>query len=88
MTAEEIRLDEACAGTQSWRRWGPYVSERQWGTVREDYSADGSAWEYFTHGGVAKLIHQYAEYALQRSSPNAIEQEAVITERGANPPAP
>jgi hypothetical protein len=39
-------------------------------------------------GAVARLIHQYAEYALQRSSPNAIEQEAVITERGAHPPAP
>ena len=34
---------------QAWKKWGPYLSERQWGTVREDYSEDGSAWEYFTH---------------------------------------
>ena len=48
LTAEEIRLREAREGVP-WRRWGPYLSERQWGTVREDYSADGSAWDYFTH---------------------------------------
>ena len=40
------RLEDKAAG---WKRWGPYLSERQWGTVREDYSADGNAWDYFTH---------------------------------------
>ncbi len=49
MNAEEKRLAESDARTKHWKRWGPYVSERAWGTVREDYSADGSAWDYFPH---------------------------------------
>src|SRR5213596_2374712 len=49
MNAEQKRLAESDARTKYWKRWGPYVSERAWGTVREDYSADGSAWEYFPH---------------------------------------
>lgn len=44
MTKEELRLKEAREQTGHWKRWGPYLSERQWGTVREDYSAYGSAW--------------------------------------------
>ena len=47
MTQEEIRLQEDRKGTANWRKWGPYLSERQWGTVREDYSQDGNAWDYF-----------------------------------------
>ncbi|MDR6975138.1 hypothetical protein J2X68_001822 [Streptomyces sp. 3330] len=47
--AERRRLAEADEGAAPWRRWGPYLSERQWGTVREDYSADGDAWSHFTH---------------------------------------
>ena len=47
-TQEDWRLRQAREGV-SWRRWGPYLSERQWGTVREDYSADGNAWNYFSH---------------------------------------
>ena len=47
-SAERNRL-EAARTDIAWRKWGPYLSERQWGTVREDYSADGNAWEYFTH---------------------------------------
>ena len=46
--AEQERLAEAAAGTP-WRKWGPYLSERQWGTVREDYSHNGDAWNYFSH---------------------------------------
>ena len=49
MTAEAKRLEENKKRQAYWTRWGPYVSERQWGTVREDYSKDGSAWEYFPH---------------------------------------
>src|SRR5579883_1266909 len=45
-TAEAARLEEIHRGIR-WRRWGPYLSERQWGTVREDYSEYGTAWEYF-----------------------------------------
>jgi hypothetical protein len=48
LTAEERRLREAQDGVP-WRTWGPYLSERQWGTVREDYSDGGDAWSYFTH---------------------------------------
>ena len=47
MTVEDLRLDESRQRKKYWKRWGPYLSERQWGTVREDYSADGAAWEYF-----------------------------------------
>ncbi|MEU9433077.1 hypothetical protein [Streptomyces sp. NPDC048252] len=47
--AERRRLAEADEGVAPRRRWGPYLSERQWGTVREDYSTDGDAWSYFTH---------------------------------------
>ena len=46
VNAEQTRLDEARNGTP-WKKWGPYLSERQWGTVREDYSESGDAWNYF-----------------------------------------
>src|SRR5205814_2059597 len=48
-TAESIRLDEDARRDLNWKRWGPYLAERQWGTVREDYSATGDVWESFTH---------------------------------------
>src|SRR5580700_2523299 len=47
LTVEDHRLEEARLRKKHWKRWGPYLSERQWGTVREDYSANGTAWEYF-----------------------------------------
>jgi hypothetical protein len=47
--AENKRLDEAREKNIPWKKWGPYLSERQWGTVREDYSEGGDAWNYFTH---------------------------------------
>jgi hypothetical protein len=47
LTVEDHRLEEARQRKKHWKRWGPYLSERQWGTVREDYSANGTAWEYF-----------------------------------------
>src|SRR6188508_2529022 len=49
LTAEEQRLEENARREQHWKRWGPYLSERAWGTVREDYSASGTAWEAFPH---------------------------------------
>ncbi|MGB3509445.1 MAG: glucosidase [Microcoleaceae cyanobacterium] len=49
LTEEEKRLEADLSHEAYWRRWGPYLSERQWGTVREDYSEDGSAWDYFSH---------------------------------------
>ncbi len=47
--AEHLRLAEDAQAVRNWKRWGPYVSERQWGTVREDYSPNGHAWEYLSH---------------------------------------
>src|SRR5688572_10782634 len=49
LTAEHQRLLDARLKGVPWRKWGAYLSERQWGTVREDYSANGSAWDYFPH---------------------------------------
>src|SRR5215510_13073511 len=49
MNAEESRLAEAREQQRPWKKWGPYLSERQWGTVREDYSDNGDAWNYFPH---------------------------------------
>jgi hypothetical protein len=49
MTREELRLREAQDRTAHWKRWGPYLAERQWGTVREDYSPHGTAWDFFPH---------------------------------------
>jgi len=48
-TAEHRRLAEDAARHVHWKRWGPYLAERQWGTVREDYSDDGSVWDYLPH---------------------------------------
>jgi hypothetical protein len=59
-TNEELRLEEARRGVP-WRRWGPYLSERQWGTVREDYSADGNAWDYFSHDHARSRAYHWGE---------------------------
>ncbi|EDX86202.1 hypothetical protein S7335_3905 [Synechococcus sp. PCC 7335] len=61
MTPEKERLQESRNRTAYWTRWGPYVSERQWGTVREDYSADGSAWDYFTHEQSLSRAYRWGE---------------------------
>ena len=61
MTNEEIRLSEARSRTRHWKRWGPYLSERAWGTVREDYSPDGSAWEYFPHDHARSRAYRWNE---------------------------
>ncbi len=62
-TAEESRLLEARSGT-GWRTWGPYLSERQWGTVREDYSDSGDAWSYFTHDQARSRVYRWGEDGL------------------------
>jgi hypothetical protein len=49
MVQESQRLEAARQKQANWKKWGPYLSERQWGTVREDYSDDGNAWDYFSH---------------------------------------
>ncbi|MGH7787964.1 MAG: MGH1-like glycoside hydrolase domain-containing protein [Candidatus Binatia bacterium] len=63
MTPEHQRLDEARGGA-AWRKWGPYLSERQWGTVREDYSDDGNAWAYFTHDQARARAYRWGEDGL------------------------
>ncbi len=63
-TAEHRRLAEARAGEVSWRKWGPYLSERQWGTVREDYSDNGDAWNYFTHDQARSRAYRWGEDGL------------------------
>jgi hypothetical protein len=59
--SEQERLEEANQHRQAWRKWGPYVSERQWGTVREDYSADGDAWSYFPHEHARSRAYRWGE---------------------------
>src|ERR1700745_288470 len=61
---EQKRLDEADAHRQPWRKWGPYVSERQWGTVREDYSANGDAWNSFPHDHARARTYRWGEDGL------------------------
>jgi len=61
MTPEEIRLAESAAKKKHWKRWGPYLSERAWGTVREDYSAHGTAWEYFPHDHARSRAYRWNE---------------------------
>src|SRR6188768_2715688 len=62
--AEKRRLAEDRAGKQNWRRFGPYLSERQWGTVREDYSPHGNAWEYFPHDHARSRAYRWGEDGL------------------------
>src|SRR5215470_11416489 len=64
MTKEEIRLSESAARTKHWKRWGPYLSERAWGTVREDYSPYGNAWEYFPHDHGRSRVYRWNEDGL------------------------
>jgi hypothetical protein len=61
MTNEHRRLEEARTGTSPWRKWGPYLSERQWGTVREDYSETGDAWNFFTHDHARSRAYRWGE---------------------------
>ena len=64
MDAEQQRLVENATGNAMWHRWGPYLSERQWGTVREDYSANGAAWEYFPHDQARSRAYRWGEDGL------------------------
>src|SRR5678810_219762 len=64
MNAEQRRLEESRQGKVAWKRWGPYLSERQWGTVREDYSENGNAWEYFSHDQARSRAYRWGEDGL------------------------
>ncbi|MDX2116041.1 MAG: glucosidase, partial [Planctomycetota bacterium] len=62
--AEQLRLEEDARREKNWKRWGPYLSERQWGTVREDYSADGDCWSYFPHEQARSRAYRWGEDGL------------------------
>src|SRR5271157_4327906 len=64
VTAEERRLREARERSAHWKRWGPYLSERAWGTVREDYSAGGDAWNYLPHDDARSRAYRWGEDGL------------------------
>src|SRR5450755_1485325 len=64
MTQEEIRLAESDARSKHWKRWGPYLSERAWGTVREDYSPHGTAWESLPHDQARSRAYRWNEDGL------------------------
>ncbi len=64
MNAEQKRLEEARDNNIPWKKWGPYLSERQWGTVREDYSQDGNAWDYFSHDQARSRAYRWGEDGL------------------------
>ena len=64
LTPEHRRLEEEFHREANWNRWGPYLSERQWGTVREDYSADGDAWRYFPFEQARSRAYRWGEDGL------------------------
>src|SRR5215467_7311524 len=63
-TVEQLRLNQAREARVPWKKWGPYLSERQWGTVREDYSHDGTAWNYFPHDQARSRAYRWGEDGL------------------------
>src|SRR5947209_12759392 len=62
--SESLRLQEDARREKNWKRWGPYLSERQWGTVREDYSATGECWSYFPHDHARSRAYRWGEDGL------------------------
>jgi hypothetical protein len=91
MTAEQERLQQNLDRTAYWKRWEPYLAERQWGTVREDYSASGDAWDYFPHDQARSRAYRWGEDGIAGISDNhqrlcfAIalwnEQDPILKER-------
>ncbi|MDA0159508.1 hypothetical protein OM076_04470 [Solirubrobacter ginsenosidimutans] len=63
-TPEHVRLEQSRTGEVAWKAWGPYLSERQWGTVREDYSSNGDAWNHFTHDQARSRAYRWGEDGL------------------------
>src|SRR5512142_1727449 len=64
LSAEELRLEQSRSRESHWKRWGPYLSERAWGTVREDYSPGGSAWDSFPHDHARSRAYRWGEDGL------------------------
>src|SRR6185503_8640938 len=71
MTEESRRLQQDASREQDWKRWGPYLSDRQWGTVREDYSAHGNAWEYLPHDHARSRAYRWGEDGIAGLSDNS-----------------
>jgi hypothetical protein len=65
---EQRRLNDAREAGIPWKKWGPYLSERQWGTVREDYSDNGNAWDYFTHDQARSRAYKWAKTGSAESA--------------------
>src|SRR5436309_1961026 len=65
---ETVRLAEDAKREKNWKRWGTYLSERQWGTVREDYSADGNAWDYLPHDHARSRAYRWGDRLSPGSS--------------------
>jgi hypothetical protein len=63
-TKEELRLDENTGRQKNWQRWGPYLAERQWATVREDYSREGNPWDYLPHDHARSRAYRWGEDGL------------------------
>lgn len=74
-TAETQPLQEALTHQAHWRRWEPYLSDRQWGTVREDYSLYGTAWDYFPHDQARSRAYRWGEDGIAGISDN---QSAIV----------
>ena len=64
LNPERLRLEAQHEGRENWRLWGPYLAERAWGTVREDYSEHGNAWEYFDHDQARSRAYRWNEDGL------------------------
>src|SRR6201996_5458825 len=77
MNTERERLLANVPGRDGWKHWGPYLSERQWGTVREDYSAGGTAWEYFPHDHARSRAYRWGEDGIAGVS--AAEQRVCLS---------
>src|SRR5262245_46820963 len=70
MDAERRRLEAAAARRAHWKRWGPYLAEREWGTVREDYSPNGAVWQYFPHEHARSRAYRWGEDGIAGISDN------------------
>jgi len=81
MNTEQQRLDNARTKENPWRKWGPYLSERQWGTVREDYSENGDAWSYFSHDQARSRAYHWGEDGLAGFSDDFPDRPALARPR-------
>ncbi len=85
-TAEKARLERSNRDEEKWRRWGPHLSERQWGTVREDYSVDGNAWNYLSHDHARSRAYRWGEDGISGISDDQLRLcLAVVLWNGRDP---